>query len=53
MEKPIYKKFVNSEEIQQYLVDPLRKGQTILPAIECYNIIDEHLLAIQHIEYLF
>ena len=48
----MYKKFFNSEVIQQYLVDPLRKGRTILPAIECYNAIDDHLLVIQHIEYL-
>jgi hypothetical protein len=48
--KPMYKKFLNSEVIQQYLVDPLRKGNTILPAIECYCAIDEHLLAIRHIE---
>ncbi len=47
----MYKKFFNSEVIQQYLVDPLRKGRTILPAIECYNAIDDHLLVIQHIEY--
>lgn len=47
----MYKKFINSEVIQQYLVDPLRKGQTILPAIECYNTIDDHLLAIVHIEH--
>lgn len=42
---------MNSEEIQKHLVDPLRKGQTILPAIECYNSIEEHLLVITHIEH--
>src|SRR4051812_43879573 len=46
----MYKKFLYSEEIQKHLVDPLRKGQTILPAIECYNNIEEHLLVITHIE---
>lgn len=48
--KPMYKKFLESEIIQQNLVDPLRKGTTILPAVECFNAIDEHLLEIHHIE---
>lgn len=48
--KPMYKSFLNSESIQKDLVDALRKGQTVLPAIECYNAIEEHLLVITHIE---
>jgi hypothetical protein len=46
----MYKSFLNSESIQKDLVDALRKGQTVLPAIECYNAIEEHLLVITHIE---
>jgi hypothetical protein len=46
----MYKNFLNSENIQKNLVDALRKGQTVLPAIECYNLIEEHLLVITHIE---
>ena len=48
--KSIYKDFISSDMIQKSLIDPLRKGQTILPAIECYNMIDEHLLNITDIE---
>ena len=46
----MYKSFLNSESIQKDLVDALRKGQTVLPAVECYNAIEEHLLVITHIE---
>lgn len=46
----MYKKYLTDESIQQYLIDPLRKGQTILAAIECYNMIEDHLLMIKHIE---
>lgn len=49
--KSIYKDFVNSDLIQKSLIDPLRKGQTILPAIECFNMIDEHLLSIHDVEH--
>ena len=45
----MYRKYINSESIQKNLVDALRKGQTILPAIECYNSIEEHLLSIDYI----
>lgn len=47
----MYRKYINSEDIQKSLVDALRKGQTILPAIECYNSIEEHLLSIEYIEH--
>lgn len=46
----MYKKFLTNEYIQQALVDPLRKGNTILSAIECYNMIEDHLLMIKHVE---
>ena len=47
----MYKSFLQSESMQQNLVDPLRKGQTILPAIECFNMIPDHLLMIKHVEH--
>ena len=51
LREPMYRKYINSESIQKNLVDALRKGQTILPAIECYNSIEEHLLSIEYIEH--
>ena len=50
LSKPMYRKYINSESIQKNLVDALRKGKTILPAIECYNSIEDHLLSIEYIE---
>ena len=47
----MYRKYINSESIQKNLVDALRKGKTILTAIECYNSIEEHLLSIEYIEH--
>lgn len=46
----MYCKYINLETIQKCLLDGLRKGSTILPAIECYNSIDEHLYSIDCIE---
>lgn len=46
----MYCKYINLESIQKSLLDGLRKGSTILPAIECYNSIDEHLYSIDCIE---
>ena len=51
LSKPMYRKYINSESIQKNLVDALRKGKTILPAIECYNSIEDHLLSIEYIEH--
>ena len=50
LSKPMYRKYINSDSIQKNLVDALRKGKTIIPAIECYNSIEDHLLSIEYIE---
>lgn len=47
----MYKEFISSDLIQKSLVDSLRKGQTILPAVECLNMIDDHLLNISDMEH--
>lgn len=46
----MYKEYIYSDDIQKSLIDPLRKGQTILPAIECLNLIEVRLLNLVDIE---
>lgn len=38
------------ESLQKNLINGLRKGETILPAIECYNLIEDYLLSIDTVE---
>jgi len=49
--KPIYKNILNNSDVQKTLVDALRKGQTILAALECYNLMNEDYLDIENVGY--